>query len=105
MRSANTTPRFTGWSLAAAATLAQNGPVEVAIVGPAGPERDALEAEALRLPGAVVIAADGPVDGIPLLDGRTPLGGEPAAYVCRGFVCERPVTTPEEIARSAAHPA
>ncbi|HWU23106.1 MAG TPA: N-acylglucosamine 2-epimerase, partial [Nocardioides sp.] len=89
-------PRFTGWSLAAAATLAANGPVEVAIVGEPGPARDALEASALRILGAVVVSAPEPT-GIPLLEGRTPVDGRPAAYVCRGFVCERPVTHPDEI--------
>ncbi|HJQ04909.1 MAG TPA: thioredoxin domain-containing protein [Nocardioides sp.] len=89
-------PRFTGWSLAAAATLASGGPIEVAVVGEPGPDRDALEARALRIPGAVVVAAPEPA-GIPLLEGRTPVDGRPAAYVCRGFVCERPVTTPDEI--------
>ena len=30
--------------------------------------------------------------GIPLLAQRPLVGGAAAAYVCRGFVCERPVT-------------
>ena len=89
-------PRFAGWSLAAATTML-DGPLEVAVVGPAGAARDALEARALELPGAVVVVAEGPVDGIPLLVGRTPVEGHPAAYVCRGFVCERPVTSPDDI--------
>jgi len=84
-------PRFAGWSLAAAATMA-DGPEEIAVVGPAGPQRDALAERARRRPGAVVVVADGPVAGIPLLDGREPVDGQPAAYICRGFVCERPVT-------------
>ncbi|WP_141014259.1 thioredoxin domain-containing protein [Nocardioides sambongensis] len=89
-------PRFAGWSLAAAVTLL-DGPLEVAIVGPAGADRDALERRALRLPGAVVITAEGPVDGIGLLQGRTAVDGRAAAYVCRGQVCERPVTSPDEL--------
>lgn len=89
-------PRFAGWSLAAATTML-DGPLEVAVVGPPGAARDALEARALELPGAVVAVAAGPVDGIPLLLGRTPVDGHPAAYVCRGFVCERPVTSPDDI--------
>ncbi len=90
-------PRFAGWSLAAAVTLL-DGPLEVAVVGPAGAARDALEARALALPGAVVVvgAPDTPGEGerIPLLAGRTEVDGRAAAYVCRGFVCERPVTDP-----------
>jgi uncharacterized protein len=92
-------PRFAGWSLAAALTMA-DGPLEVAVVGPAGSERDALAAAARRLPGAVVLVADGPRGDVPLLDGRVPVDGRPAAYVCRGFVCERPVTTPDDLLAS-----
>jgi uncharacterized protein YyaL (SSP411 family) len=89
-------PRFAGWSLAAAQTM-QAGPLEVAVVGPAGEERSALALRARQHPGAVVIEADGPRDDVPLLSGRTPVDGRPAAYVCRGFVCERPVTTVEAL--------
>jgi hypothetical protein len=35
---------------------------------------------------------------IPLLAGRTLVRGHAAAYVCRDFVCERPVTDPAELA-------
>ena len=91
-------PRFAGWSLAAAQTM-QDGPLEVAVVGPAGTDRDALALAARKLPGAVVVVADGPRDDIPLLSGRVPVGGLAAAYVCRGFVCERPVTDPAELPR------
>ena len=91
-------PRFAGWSLAAAQTVVDGGPLEVAVVGPAGPDRDALAAVARTLPGAVVVVADGPRDDVPLLAGRTPVDGRAAAYVCRGFVCERPVTTVRELA-------
>jgi uncharacterized protein YyaL (SSP411 family) len=89
-------PRFAGWSLAAAEAM-RTGPEEIAVVGPAGPARDALAAAARRRPGAVVVVAEAPTDEIPLLSGRTPVDGRPAAYVCRGFVCERPVTDPAEL--------
>ena len=89
-------PRFAGWSLAAAVTML-DGPLEVAVVGPAGPERAALERRALAIPGAVVVTADEPNEDIGLLVGRTPVDGRAAAYVCRNFVCERPVTSPDEI--------
>ena len=81
---------------------------EIAIVGEAGPARDAL-LEVLRrpfLPNAVVAAAvpgDAAAAGsVPLLDGRTTVDGRPAAYVCEGFVCRLPVTTPEGLAAQLA---
>jgi hypothetical protein len=37
-------------------------------------------------------------DRVPLLAQRTGIDGRPAAYVCRGMVCERPVVDPEELA-------
>ncbi|GAA1762073.1 thioredoxin domain-containing protein [Nocardioides hankookensis] len=85
-------PRFAGWSLAAAQAIL-DGPVEVAIVGEPTAERDELERRARRHPGAVVVVVDERTDSIPLLVGRTAVDGRPAAYVCRGFVCERPVTS------------
>jgi uncharacterized protein YyaL (SSP411 family) len=86
-------PRFAGWSLAAAAALL-DGPREIAIVGPVGEDRDALERTARRIPGAVVLVADEARDDIPLLRERHPVDGRPAAYVCRGMVCDRPVIDP-----------
>ncbi|MFC7494465.1 MULTISPECIES: thioredoxin domain-containing protein [unclassified Nocardioides] len=89
-------PRFAGWSLAAAVAMS-GGPLEVAVVGAESEERDALERRARRHPGAVVVVADGPTDDIPLLTGRTAVDGAPAAYVCRDLVCERPVTTVDQL--------
>jgi len=89
-------PRFAGWSLAAAEAML-DGPLEIAVVGPPGPERSALEDRARRVPGAVVVVSDGPRDDIPLLTGRTAVDGRPAAYVCRHQVCERPVTDPADL--------
>lgn len=89
-------PRFAGWSLAAAEAML-DGPPEIAVVGAPGPDRDALEARARRVPGAVVVVVDGPREDIPLLAGRTDVGGRPAAYVCRHQVCERPVTDPADL--------
>ncbi|MGC4109599.1 MAG: thioredoxin domain-containing protein [Nocardioides sp.] len=82
-------PRFAGWSLAAAQALVDEAP-EIAVVGPPGETRDALERQARRWPGAVVAVADGSRAGIGLLAERDPVDGEPAAYVCRGNVCDRP---------------
>src|SRR5262245_59735450 len=41
-------PRFAGWSLAVAQTLVSGGPLEVAVVGPSGPDRATLAARARR---------------------------------------------------------
>jgi uncharacterized protein YyaL (SSP411 family) len=89
-------PRFAGWSLAAAQSLADGAP-EIAVVGAEGAARDDLERQARRWPGAVVAVSDGPRDGVLLLAGRDAVDGEPAAYVCRGNVCDRPVVSPGKI--------
>jgi hypothetical protein len=48
-----------------------------------------------------VVVAAGPAGAVepPLLDARTEVGGEPAAYVCEGFVCQLPITDPNELRR------
>jgi uncharacterized protein len=89
-------PRFAGWSLAAAQALVDEAP-EIAVVGPAGDDRDDLERQARRWPGAFVVVSDGPRDDIGLLAGRGPVDGAPAAYVCRGNVCDRPVVAPGKV--------
>ncbi len=71
-------------------------PVEVAIVGDAGADRDAL-VDVLRtrvLPASVrVTAAPGVgADLTPLLADRALVDGKPAAYVCERFACRLPVT-------------
>jgi hypothetical protein len=47
-----------------------------------------------------VVLAGGTGPDIPLLEGRTPVDGRAAAYVCEHFTCALPVTTPEELAAS-----
>ena len=100
--------RFAGWAAAVCeAVLA--GPAEVAVVGLPGPARDVLEATARRAaaPGAVVAVGDPDAQDpwAALLAERPAVDGRPAAYVCRAFVCARPVTSPEDLqlllARSA----
>ena len=50
-------------------------------------------------PNLVVAAGPSGEDaGIALLEGREGLGGRATAYLCRQFACERPVSSPEELA-------
>jgi uncharacterized protein YyaL (SSP411 family) len=86
-------PRAAGWAAAVGEALLA-GPLEVAVSGPAGPERDALAAaaRAATSPGAVVVVGEPDAPGVPLLADRPVLNGRAAAYVCRGFVCSAPVT-------------
>jgi uncharacterized protein YyaL (SSP411 family) len=86
-------PRAAGWAAAVGEALLA-GPLEVAVSGPAGPEREALAAaaRAATSPGAVVVVGEPDAPGVPLLTGRPTVGGRSAAYVCRGFVCSAPVT-------------
>jgi uncharacterized protein len=46
--------------------------------------------------GAVVVG--GPVNSSELLIDRDRVDGSDAAYICRGRVCDLPVTTTEELA-------
>jgi uncharacterized protein YyaL (SSP411 family) len=92
-------PRFAGWGAAVAAAWL-DGPREVAVVGePHDPATTALRRTALlgTAPGAV-IAVGAPAAAHPLLADRGLVEGVPAAYVCRHFVCDRPLTDPAALA-------
>ena len=84
-------PRFAGHWLTVAEALV-SGPVQVAVVGGGDLARTAVE----HAPGGAVVLVGDP-DSAPLLAGRPLVDGGPAAYVCRGYVCDRPVTTPEDL--------
>ena len=90
-------PRFAGWTLAVAEAR-EAGPLQVAVVG-TGPAADDLSrvARDSLSPGLVLVVGNPDAHGIPLLAGRPLVGGKPAAYVCRGFVCERPLTAVDEL--------
>ena len=86
-------PRSAGWHLAAA-EAALSGPLQIAIVGSPGSDRQALvDAARAHAPAGSVFDVGAPDEpGHPLLAERPLLGGRAAAYVCRGFVCDRPVS-------------
>jgi hypothetical protein len=95
-------PNGFAWWLVAA-DLAAYPIDEVAIVGPAGQDREALLAVVRRnfRPGVVVAAspssgADEPL--VPLLRDRPPVDGQATAYVCRGFTCSAPTRSAEGLA-------
>ncbi|PRY63392.1 hypothetical protein BCF74_102226 [Knoellia remsis] len=95
-------PRFGGWALSVA-EAAVTGPLQVAVVGEGeGESADAMvaAARASSSPGLVVIHGQPDSPGQPLLEARPLVGGEPAAYVCRGFVCDAPVTTVDDLRRA-----
>jgi len=76
--------------------------LEVAVVGTPGDEDyERLRHEVLGhlLPGSVTAFAppDVGADRTPLLADRALVDGAPAAYVCEGYVCRRPVTTEGEL--------
>jgi uncharacterized protein YyaL (SSP411 family) len=80
-------------------------PREVALVG--HPLDDLAAAVRQRFRPTVVLAGMEPgdeeaLDAIPLLRGREPVGGRPAAYVCQNFTCRMPVTDPAELERELA---
>jgi hypothetical protein len=82
------------------------GPVaEIALVWPDADRTGAApllgEVFGRYLPNRIVVGAVAgqAADGLPLLAERSALGGKPTAYVCRQYVCQMPVTAPEELAR------
>lgn len=73
------------------------GPIQIAVAGdPASP----LLAAARRLAPGGALVVGGRVDSSPLLQGRDRVDGADAAYVCRGTVCDLPVTTVGDLAVS-----
>ena len=78
------------------ADQAINGSTQVALVGnpPSEAFQDLADVVAKMYVPALVLAGGPPAEhsGVALLDGRPTIDGRPTAYVCRGYVCDRPVT-------------
>jgi len=71
---------------------------EIVILGEKGNE---LERKVWReyLPNKIVVLVEGRSEtSIPLLRERQMIDGKPTAYVCENFVCQKPVTTVEDLA-------
>jgi uncharacterized protein YyaL (SSP411 family) len=94
-------PRSAGHWLAVA-EAAVRGPLQIAVA--CDPSRSPLLADARRLaPGGAVVVG-GELDSSALLAGRDRLAGVDAAYVCRGQVCDLPVTRTAELAAALGVP-
>lgn len=88
-------PRSAGHWLAVA-EAAVRGPLQIAVA--CDPSASTLLADARRLAPGGAIVVGGEVDSSALLAGRPRVGGADAAYVCRGQVCDLPVTGTTELA-------
>jgi uncharacterized protein len=86
----------------AVAESAVRGPIQVAVA--CDPDHSELldRARSLAPGGAIVVG--GAVDSSELLIGRDRVHGADAAYVCRGPVCDLPITTASELEAALAAP-
>jgi uncharacterized protein YyaL (SSP411 family) len=90
-------PRSGGHWLAVA-EAAVRGPIQIAVA--CDPQHSELLSAARELaPGGAVVVG-GPVNSSELLRDRDRVGGADAAYVCRGTVCDLPVTTKQDLANA-----
>jgi uncharacterized protein YyaL (SSP411 family) len=88
-------PRSGGHWLAVA-EAAVRGPIQIAVATDASDSPLLAAARTLAPGGAVVVG--GAVNSSELLTERDQVGGADAAYVCRGRVCDLPVTSVGELA-------
>ena len=86
-------------------------PKEIALIGDLNSDaaQDLLEEVYFRyLPNRVLAASElGDSAGshpLPLLRHKTLVNGQPAAYVCRNYVCQIPITTPTTLATQLDSP-
>ncbi|ART68559.1 hypothetical protein BTO20_08200 [Mycobacterium dioxanotrophicus] len=92
-------PRSGGHWLAVAEAQIR-GPIQVAVACNPRSAELLTAARALAPGGAIVVG--GPANSSALLEGRDRVDGADAAYVCRGRVCDLPVTTVGDLAVSLA---
>ncbi len=75
--------------------------LEIAIAGPPDERATTVLIERIRrrfLPRLTLAVGHGAdVEGLPLFDGRGPVEGKPAAYVCIDRVCSAPISDPDEL--------
>ena len=94
-------PRSAGHWLAVAES-AVRGPLQIAVACDAPGSSLLVEARRLAPGGAIVVG--GEAGSSELLVGRDRVAGADAAYVCRGRVCDLPVTTAEDLAAALSAP-
>ena len=94
-------PRSAGHWLSVA-EAAVRGPLQVAVATD-DPASELLTQARLLAPGGTVVVG-GAVDSMPLLAGRDRVRGADAAYICRGRVCDLPVTGAAELAEALGVP-
>jgi uncharacterized protein len=92
-------PRAAGHWLAVAES-AVRGPLQIAVACAA--PGSSLLADARRLAPGGAIVVGGQAGSSELLVGRDRVAGADAAYVCRGRVCDLPVTTADDLAAALA---
>src|SRR5690606_31971528 len=83
-----------------AAVFITSEPQEVAIIGDPGlPDTQALiDTTFASFRPNLVVVAGGSTSSVPLLADRKRLNDKATAYVCRRFVCQQPVNSPEALA-------
>src|SRR5262249_16840885 len=84
--------------------LFQRHPAEIVLAGADTTPLARALAE-VWLPDRVIVRAEGaPALVNKLTDGKTPVDGKPAAYVCRDFTCQKPITDPGELTLTLRNP-
>jgi uncharacterized protein len=81
-----------------------SGALQVALAGdPSDAGFRALDAVVASTYAPSLVLAGGKAEGVRLLDDRRAIDGRATAYVCRGFVCDRPVTEPKDLVSQLTH--